>query len=164
MKTSKNDTKAVFTHRISAKTWCKNCTTHIFFSVYTLRLRLIPALYTMSKMYLNIINTIYHYSNTLSIFLPFFICFSRPGHGYFPPLVMGPVFFFAEPGPDFFFQKMFPPPPPPPPHKNQMVAPLITKLHYIIDFYLCSCFTRVGSHMSFVWIHCTEKCQTSFPQ
>ena len=35
-----------------------------------------------------------------------------------------------------------------------------------VFIFSCTCMfiTRVGSHMVFVWIHCMEKCLTSFPQ
>ena len=78
MKTSINGPKAVFTYKISAKAWCKNCT--YVFSVYTLKLHLTPALYRLSKMHLNIIILSI---TTLSVFQPFFLCFSRPGFGFF---------------------------------------------------------------------------------
>ena len=38
--------------------------------------------------------------------------------------------------------------------------PPLTKMF----FALSSVCVRVGSHMVFVWIHCKEKCSTSFPQ
>ena len=47
-----------------------------------------------------------------------FLCFSRPGPGFFFSwYVLG--FFIAKAGPDYFFQKISP-------HKNLLVAPLVT--------------------------------------
>ena len=58
-------------------------------------------------MNLNIINILSITTKIpLSIFLPFFLCFSRPSSGFFL-LVVGPgfffFFFFAKPGPEYFF-------------------------------------------------------------
>ena len=91
-----------------------------------------PALYRLSKTYLNIIN-IYHYSDSLcfsislalSIFLHFFLslCFSWPGSGFYFLLVIRHGFFFiVEPG-RYYLLKKPSPPPPPPLNKNKMVAP-----------------------------------------
>ena len=120
IKTSKNGPNAVFTHKISAKPWCKNPVSLIFplYSVYTLRLCtlrlcLTPALYRLLKMYFNNIN-IYHYSNTLPIFLSFylssFLSFSRLGLAWpFFLHVIDHGIIFAKPRPDYFYQKIFHP-------------------------------------------------------
>ena len=105
-----NSPPAVFTHKIAAKTWFEipnkhsvslcthlGCVWHLFYT-------------DCQKCTFYIIN-IYHLSNALSIFLPFFLsllCFSRPGPGFFFSFCDGLVldfFYLRKPGPEFFLQK-----------------------------------------------------------